>query len=620
MKRTSRPRRNPPQAGPAWSRRYSLPFDDAIEGEAQVHYAAELDRCHIIAPSGNVRIGASHLEQCVIVEPCTIGANVRAVAAILQGVIGDGCQIGQHSDVRGSLMEDVTLGVGVVVDHGAVIGPGADIGDMTVVHEEAEVGAGAVVGAQSDIGERAFVMDGGRVPSRGVVRPGSHLEVPSDTRQGGFGPPQAQAQIVADLDLDHSDEGEGDDEEEWEENDDDHPVSTRDWEPPSLSVSEYAKPGGMARGRPRLIQEDFQPGTARSWVLSKLGRLANVKSKDGRLSKKLVQEWRPDLLDHPVTKEVLRITPPVTDQQLSEMSFEALSKARYDVYGGVSFHSGATSDWQMIGPKANDVFVFAVPDAVIDEMLHRMSAQKPRPRWIFNHDGETHYYEIERDGGIETLGIVYWTSEDEIESGRPWASMLYGSRSGEWTGRGGNEKYLDPCTSLDEAKKLVEDAVSSWKITPRSAPVGTFDNRVDWHPDKGVKQPVGWVRLLVYPRQTVVVVEIQSDQSWLEFKADRLTPLQTELRAMYFNSFAADALNFVVEWAFNKRYGEVLVLDHASRKRLGGDPPKSFYDDLPKKYTVSAPVPLDGGPMDYIRLYDWVPKDLKVRRIIPNRG
>jgi carbonic anhydrase/acetyltransferase-like protein (isoleucine patch superfamily) len=614
-KRTSR---NPPagRQGPEWNRRFSLPFEESVEGEAQVHYAAELDRCVIISPNGDVVIGAAHLSQCVIVAPCHIADGVKAVAAILQGVIGEGCHIEAHADIQGTLMEDVVIGRGVKIEHGAMVGEGSNIGDLTVVHEGAEIGSEVVVGAQSDIGEEAFVHDGGRLPARSVMRPRTYLEVPADTRQGPAGEPRTQLQIVPEMSDEESDE----ESEDVGVDDDDYEGSwsreadRSDWQPPALSRGPTAKPGDMARGQPHLLLGDFQPGTARSWVLSKLGRIANLKSKDGRLTKKLVQEWRPDLLEHPVTKEVLRITPPVTDQQLAAMSFESLSKARYDVYGGISFHSGADRAWQMLGPKANDVFVFAVPDSVIEKDL--VPSEPPPLAW----HGRVYETVTPNGRGAETFGEVVLNEDDR----RPerWLAYVFpgGFSSNE---EADNYGYFD---DLEDAKQHVEewtrkrflDGVAHGRRSIDAA----FTEATGWHPDRGVKHPVGWVRLLVYPRQTVVVVEIQSDQSWMKFNWKEPPwkgTVEGMLRAVYFDSFAADALNFVVEWAFNNRYGEVVVLDYASRQQLGGTPPKSFYDDLPKKYTVSQPVPLISGPMDYIRLYDWVPRDLKVRRIIPNK-
>jgi acetyltransferase-like isoleucine patch superfamily enzyme len=721
-KRTSR---NPPpeRQGPEWHRRYPMPFAESIEGEAQVHYGAELDRCTIISPNGHVKIGASRLSQCVIIEPCTIGDDVVAVAAILQGTIGDRCHIEPHADIQGTLAENVTIGRGAKIEPDTTLAEDVTIGDMTVVHEWAEIDAGAKIGAQSDIGNHATVAAGAILPSRSVMRPGSYLSIPADARQGAE-PEQFVRYQIVNMDpepiTDEYQESDGEPEFDEEghvvDESDEHAQDSRNWESPALGHGERARPGDMARGDPELIQQDFHPGTARSWVLSKLGRIANLKSKDGRLTKKLVQEWRPDLLEHPVTKEVLRIAPPVTDEQLAEMSFESLSKASYDVYGGISFHSGQDRGWQMLGPKANDVFVFSVPEKVMRGAVKRLvEDSKPHGQWVERASGgwELQYPDPDRGGKLIAYGVVYYQTEPQNRE-RPWMPVVWpdgegvsrdeyptndnfadlekakrvvenwvethvekfrplmlppltwkdhahehflngpppnGDTFGEvvrnqdhepgsrtWNayyfpgGYDSNEEaeHLPDFDDLEEAKRAVEQATKKnfvrgfarGKRGFNNAVSHAFSNTETWHPDRGVPRGIGWVRLLVYPPRTVVVVEIQSDRPWMKFgeKSPPWPTVEAELRDMYFETFAADALNFVVEWAFNNRYGEVLVLDHASRKRLGGSPPKSFYDDLPKKYTVSAPVPLISGPFDYIRLYDWVPKDLKVRRIVPNRG
>jgi hypothetical protein len=99
----------------------------------------------------------------------------------------------------------------------------------------------------------------------------------------------------------------------------------------------------------------------------------------------------------------------------------------------------------------------------------------------------------------------------------------------------------------------------------------------------------------------------------LRWKAKNAAQL---LRDIYFKSFAADAINIVVEWAFSNRYKEVFILDQKSRKRLGGTPPKAYYDTIPKRYTKLGLSPLPG----WVEIYNWVPSDLKGRSITPNDG
>ena len=529
---------------PAWNRRYSMPFEERVEGSAEVSWGAELDRCVIISPNGGVFIGHSRLEQCVIVEPCTIGDGVIAVAAILQGIIQDGARIEAHADVRGSVGEGASIGRGADIGLDAIIGYEAPIGDMTIVGDGAEVGSECVIGAQSTIGAHSYVPGGARLPSRSVVRQGAEVADAAESRQRheGIGDePRVAFGLVDELgDYEEGEASLAEDDEQEDFREERVPVSARlreQYTPSPIVGWSGAKPGDFAVGKPTLILEDFRPGTARSWALSKLARVANLKSKDGRLTKKLVSDHRPDLLEHPVTKEVLRISPPVTDEALADMSFEALSPARYDVFGGITYHS--FEGGQMLGPQTEDVLVLAVPRAVIDDALQ------------------------------ETMRQV---------TVKPWQ------------------------TDLDEAREYVANDMENAFF------------KQDGHPDERVKHAIGWVRMAVSPPSGVVIVEIQSDRPWMEFQpGSEPTAAQELLREMYFPTFASDALNVVVEWAFANRYREVLVPDFVSRKRIGGTPPKSFYDDLPKKYTVSPLEPLEDFPF---KAYD---KSLKVRRIIPNR-
>jgi carbonic anhydrase/acetyltransferase-like protein (isoleucine patch superfamily) len=601
---------------PAWNRRYSMPFEERIEGSAEVSWGAELDRCVIIAPNGNVSIGHSRLEQCVIVEPCTIGDGVVAVAAILQGYIENGARIEAHADITGTVQFNAVVGRGVVIEYEAVVGVEANVGDNTIVHHGAYIGAGARIGAQSDIGERATVAPNAVLPARSVLRPGAEAFDASDARlfsethpAGEELGPRVQFRVVDELD----DEPTGGDEYE-DEYDPTVPYrpepERKPQEPPALSIGRWARPGDMVSGQPTMFLENYRPGTPRSWVLSKLARIANSRSKDGRLTKKMVQEQRPDLLELPVTKEVLKIAPPVTDEQLSEMSFESLSPAAYDVYMGRSFHSGDYQNSQMLGPKTNDVFVFSVPREVMQKIGGASTEGLPS--------------DLKWDGPIytsprfkESFGEVV---RDHDSDHLPYSAFVFGG--GFSTTQ--EASMFDNFASIGEARAWVE----RWtKALFDKARYAAESQRIDdlfsvnqSHPDAGVPYAIGWARLLVYPNQTVVVVEIQSDRDWMKFRYNDDYPPALALRKLYYDNFAADALNVVVEWAFTNRYSEVLVLDHKSRAALGGDPPRSFYEDAPKKYTVSPPVPLSSGtPFDYVTLYPWVPRDLKVRRIIPNR-
>lgn len=636
-RRTSR---NPPppqehRDDPSFRRRYSLPFENSIEGEAEVHYAAELDRCAIIAPDGDVTIGAAYLTQCVVIGPCVIEDGVRATAAILQGRIEEGVVVEAHADIMGTVQRDSIIRRGVVVEHGALVGPDCEIGDLTVIGSDAEVSEGVTIGAQSRIGAHAFIQQDARLPARSVVRPSGHVIESAAERQGEARPsePSELGFRIVD-DLNDVDDYTGETEEEEEEEEDNAPVpGEKKWIPSPIARGASARPGDMAKGAPTLTLRDFKPGTARSWVLSKLGRLANLKSSDGRLTKKLVQQYRPDLLDHAVTKEVLRVTPPITDEVLAQLSFEALSPARYDVYENITFHSGDQPDWQMVGPQTNDVFAFAVPDAVIDELFFEPiditwrsgdGAAEERIRRAL-HDNEEDDDTISDIYSAFTHDPLSAADPDNIpEEGTLVCDAWTGDGGAHWSCRAERAHYaLHGFPSLQEAKRAAEKEAREWRDDDVFGFVDeAFRSRSEWHPDKHVRRPIGWVRLVVIPPRYVMVVEIQSDRDWMSFRykpeSGPVGYIGEALRQAYFSTFAADALNVVIEWAFSQRYAEVIVPDFESRAMLGGSPPKSFYDDVPKKYTVSAPVSLDEFP---VSTYPWVDrKKMKVRRIVPNRG
>ena len=507
---------------PSWSRRYSLPFEGGLNGAAKISPYADLDRTLIESPHGGVTIGAARLVQCVVVEPITIEDNVQATAAILGGYpgghgefethIGFGTIIEAHADVQGYIGENVIIRRGAKIRSEATIGDDVELMDRCYIGSYADIEEGAVIGVGATVGDSATVHANARVPAGANIPPGSYWHSPTER--------QAHVETVGLYLVDEDQEPEP--EPMWAEDDED------DW-----------GSRDMVRGRPILELQDFNPGTSRSWVLTKLARTAARTGIDSPITKQAIRRDRPDLLDHPVTKEVLRMQPPPTAVDLNEMSWGELSDSHYDVYTGIRFNAGDTQGWQMLTEDDNDVFVLAVPPRIIDEINHRLAEDYPELGPVLRHE--------------------------------------------------------------------MQDALFP---------------RVEWHPDRDVPFPVGWVRTILYPRQTVVVVEIQSDRPWMMFdwRPEEHTNtgagvMGNILRDMYFESFASDALNIVVEWAFSRGYNEVLVLDRKSRKKLGGTPPKMYYETVPKQYSVTGPQPLP----PYIKRVYWLQgANLRARRIRPN--
>jgi carbonic anhydrase/acetyltransferase-like protein (isoleucine patch superfamily) len=467
----------------AGNRRYALPFAESIEGRALVHYAAQLDRVAIVSPDDDVKIGAARLEQCVVVGPCEIEDDVVAVAAILQGHIGAGCRIGAHSDIQGHLGPDVVVGEGVLVGREAFVGEGAELGDRSIVEEHAIVHEGAVVGVDAVVRRNAIVDINAVVSPRTEVAPGGFWST-ADTRQGG----EHRVRFITDDDSD--------------DNSDDNFVIDSEEEDEYERGPEFPRRDELRGGYAPLLLSDFNPGTARSWALTKLARAASTRE-DWRLDKETIRKQRPDLVDHPVTQEVLRRRPAPTADVLNDEAMSSLSTAHYDVFGTVRYHSGGA---QMLGDKDNDVFVLGVPPRVIDSIAG-------------------------------TVGLT----RDNMD-----------------------ELFL----------------------------------KNDSHPDVLVRWAVGWVRTLLYYPALVVIVEVQSDREWMKFKGrdgdlhSRQRLAAKMLREMYFKSFGEDAVNIIVEWAFNQRYREVFVLDRKSRAQLGGTPPKDYYDTIPKKFNNTGVKPL----------------------------
>jgi carbonic anhydrase/acetyltransferase-like protein (isoleucine patch superfamily) len=544
-----------PPNDPAWTRRYSLPFEGQIVGRPRISPYAELDRT-VVIDSGDVTIGAAYLTQCVVVGPVIIEDNVKATAAILglhadetaeglQASIGFGCEIEAHADIQGQLGQGVIVRRGAKVEANALVGDGVELMDRCFIGADAEIGNGAKIGVGATIGEHAFVHDGAVVPPNANIPAGGYWK---GTESRMEDTDYVTLTVVDPEDMEPEAHVWQEDEfDEWGER-------------------------HMVKGRPQLYLPEFNPGSSRSWVLAKLARVAVLRGLDKPLNKADVRKHRPELLDHPVTKEMLRMRPPPTAEELNELSYNAIGETVYDVYTGIRFNAGDTPGWQMLTEDTNDVFVLGMPESVFEKAVEEID---------------------DEFGWFETV-----TEKD------------YEGEPHEVT----KEYFVDAEAARDA-------------LFPR----------VEWHPDRDVPLPIGWVRTILYPRRALVIVEVQTDRPWMKFdwhpvhlsmpdryddREDRaeqgqlLWRLANKMREMYFEHFAADAINIVVEWAFTNRYQEVLILDRKSRAKLGGKPPKDYYETIPKKYTLSGPQPLPS----FVKLYPWVAEKgpINARRIRPN--
>lgn len=571
-------------------RRYAVPFEELLEGRALVHYAAELDRCAILSPNGQVKIGAAQLSQCVIVEPCEIADDVVARGAILQGTIGSGCHIESNADVMGELGREVYVGPHAVIEHGASVGDGARIEDHVVIESNASIGDDITVGVGARIGRNAEVVDG-PVPPKTIVAPGDifALSGPSDEahRRGRW------REGIPTLDDYDEDEDDGEDHER---------LSPRDTEEDDrhfygdIMAREGAMPGKMAAGVAHAYLLNFQPGSARSWVLAKLARIANSHARDRRISKQLIKEHRPDLLEHPIVKEVLRMQPLPSDVQLNDMSWAALSQASYDVWEGVTFHSGDADAWQMVGPRSNDVFVLSVSKPAYEKLVPQPFGREP--------------YGGERVSAENLLfEKVDWHPDKRVARPVGWVRTLI---------------YPKQRTLLIVEVQSDRFWMKFAHGKDRDALFREYHSIIDQNVDKELKGDGSYYSrpMNLYERESEEVGEQEAHdrqerrtREWDAF-LDATAEAALQLRNAYSESFASDALNVVVEWAFSHRFDQVLIFDRDSRAKLGGQPPKDYYETVPKKYAVTGLVPLP----DFVDTYDWVPRaEMRVRRIVPNK-
>ena len=264
------------------------------------------------------------LRTSVVGDGCVVGGpNVGRGTVIRESSLGDGTKYRPFIDMHDYDLAGVAIGARVDASAGlwaarctigndtkiggasiharASVGPGCQIGHAVVVKTDASIGARVVLKDDVEIGGYAIVEEGVTVGTR--ARIGTGVFVDRDVKPGEH---ISQAKETVQLD--------------------------------SLDVG----------------------ATPESYIVSRLAEVAESGPKQ-RLDKKLVQQQIPTLVDHSITKQLLRKSPPPTADELRQLASKLLDEPKYTV----TLEKFGWSGMQRMGRRPNDVLIFRMKTDVL---------------------------------------------------------------------------------------------------------------------------------------------------------------------------------------------------------------------------------------------------------------
>lgn len=234
-----------------------------------------------------------------------------------EALLASGCQIGDHVliGLYAAIRPHVRIGDGSSVGDRTTVGTySADPESATVISERCRIGHRVkianevIIEAGADIGDDAVIERGAHIGDNAVIGPAYVV------REGERVPPNAR-----------------------------------------LTGTSETFAG----------EEHFPLApTAESFVYSRLAEVAG----SGRLTKDKIKSERPELLEHPITKEALRARPRPTGQELRHLAEEASRGVRYHV----KIRPGGWRGGQRLGRMASDVVLFNVTDEMLDAVVAHM--------------------------------------------------------------------------------------------------------------------------------------------------------------------------------------------------------------------------------------------------------
>lgn len=300
-------------------------------------------------------------------ESCSVGHNsiLDYVECQSDVVIGPDVEMDGSTNYAVEIERNVRIEESARIYAGVFIGEGTIIEQHVTLHEQAEIGGWVTI--KSD----ATVHDGATVGNGAVVGP-----------EAGIGM--------------HAQVGEG------------AQLGARAWveEATEVPANYVVQPDEAYGGQEGETVATVIPITATSevWLYERLAEIAN-----GKLTKEAIKNTRPELLNHALTQELLRMRPRPTRSDLSQMARDANRDVKYMV----EIVENGWDGLQRIGRRNNDVMRFNYADELLESVTASLAPE-------FQIDAKKHLKKSIKEDNVHetaterTLGWIRYFHEGDV--------------------------------------------------------------------------------------------------------------------------------------------------------------------------------------------------------------
>ena len=253
--------------------------------------------------------------------------------------------VGPHSQLKGENARAIVFGYHVRAEGFNRIGRGVTVGNGSTLGVEVKIGADSNLGNGCHVGDYAQ-LDGHNTLGRDVkIGEAVHLDLRvevGDAASIGNNVTVDQDAIVRR----------------------DITIGEEAHIGPDVTVDRDIEPGedvGLDTGE---VASTIIPvsANAEAWLYARLAEIAG----DGKLTRDKIKRQRPELLEHPITKELLKTQPKPTGSELAQLAAGAKDATKYRV---VQVWHGWTDPMQRLGKNVNDVMRFEMTDDLLDAIV-----------------------------------------------------------------------------------------------------------------------------------------------------------------------------------------------------------------------------------------------------------
>jgi NDP-sugar pyrophosphorylase family protein len=318
----------------------------------------------------------SELRACIIGSDVTFGKDVRTVWALLRGasMFGSGSRLGGRNTGVIDVAERVDLGEKCKISFDTSVGPGCSIGAGVEIGYNVVIGIDCKIGAETKLGEEVQLGDDVII---GVLTDiGARVQIHGNVHIGGDVLIGADAVVDSEIVI-----GDGAE------------IGA------AVRVESHVDAGAVVTSEEGALEAVVVPlsANAEAWLYARLADVAG----SGKLTRDKVKRERPELLEHPLTKSLLKTRPLPTGPELTQLARGAKDAAKYRVH---IIRRGWT-ELQRIGAAPNDVMRFEITPDLLDAIVAYAD-----PKWHSLLKAEVVSY-VERNNphgtaDRETLGWV----------------------------------------------------------------------------------------------------------------------------------------------------------------------------------------------------------------------